>query len=142
MFEFNVKQGYHNDNLRDNVVSGSAGTMGEYNQKVMVRDTISASLTKQQIDKVFDTAEHQADYVVGLYRLAIPNFDKVRQVHGYPIISELTANYIWDKSREFDKFHHPNVISGGIWMNNGFGVDKNLDDWIVNTDNSILEYKD
>lgn len=88
-------------------------------------------LTKQQIDTIFDEAEHQADYVIALYRCAFPNWDDIEKVNGYPSISKATNEYIFKKAIEFDKVNHPQVLNGGLWLNNGFKTVETMKDWFV-----------
>lgn len=87
-------------------------------------------LTPEMIDKVFADAKHQADYVIGLYRIAYPDFDNIAHVDGFPSISHETADYIFKKAIDFDAIHHPDVVKGGAWLNNGFTVD-DVTDWTV-----------
>jgi len=89
-------------------------------------------LTQEQIDEVFDNAKHQCEYVIGLYKLAFPlTWDMIQKVNGYPRVSKATNEYIFQKAIDFDKVHHPNVMAGGAWMNNGFGGKDGIDDWFI-----------
>jgi hypothetical protein len=90
-------------------------------------------LTKAAINEVFEDAEHQGEYTIGLYKLAYPTlWDRVLKVNGYPSISKVTAEYIMGKAMEFDKEHHPKVMCGGLWLNNGFStLDETVPDWVV-----------
>lgn len=43
---------------------------------------------------------------------------------------------------KIDEIYHPNVLHGGIWLNNGFSSsDEITDDFIAEVDESIIEYK-
>lgn len=89
-------------------------------------------LTQEQIDQVFSDAKHQCECVIALYKLAYPNtWDTIQKVNGYPRISKATNEYIFTKAIAFDKVHHSSVMAGGLWMNNGFGTEHGLEDWIV-----------
>lgn len=90
-----------------------------------------ASLTKDQIDSIFEEADHQVDYVIGLYREVIPGWEQIHRLSGYPRVSKKTSTYIYRKVQEFDEEHHPNCLPGGLWMNKGFSTDKELEDWMV-----------
>lgn len=84
-------------------------------------------ITHNQIDDLFDSATHQADYLIGLYRLVYsPYWDEIKKVNGWPEIDDDTNNYIWRKAIEFDQVHHPDCVAGGAWMNNGFSTLKTL----------------
>ena len=90
-------------------------------------------LTKEVIDQVFKEAEHQSDYTLGLYGIAYPTvWERVEKVNGFPSISHVTAEYIMEKAMEFDRKHHPRVMNGGLWLNNGFStLDETVPDWVV-----------
>lgn len=88
-------------------------------------------LTQEQICAVFDAAKHQTDYLLGLYRIAHPNLDKIKSLDGFPKISSATGKFIMEKAMNFDRKHHPQVFSGGMWMNSGFGTDDSVPDWEV-----------
>lgn len=100
-------------------------------------------LTCERIDKIFAEAEHQADYVRGLYREVIPDWDSVEKVHGWPSISERTSRYIYSKATAFDKEHHPGCLPGGAWMNSGFsGHDvEDLEDWTARLEGVEVVYE-
>lgn len=101
---------------------------------------ITKSLSKATIDTIFEMANEQGDYCMSLYSYAIPNWNTVISVNGYPKISSETSVYIFSKAIAYDKEHHPDVIAGGLWLNYGFGVDKNVEPWTVQYDEDIIEY--
>lgn len=103
---------------------------------------IITPLPKITIDAIFASAHHQADYVIGLYRQAVPDWDKVEHVNGYPQIGKSTADYIFMKAIEFDKRVHRDVLAGGCWMNNGFSVSNDITDWTVEVESDIVKYKE
>jgi hypothetical protein len=83
-------------------------------------------LTAEAIDAVFDAASEQADYVLGLYRLVIPDFDRVAKVQRWPKVSPAMTEYIFARAIAFDRLHHPGVMAGGLWLNVGFSTDEQL----------------
>ena len=99
-------------------------------------------ITKKQIDELFETYDHQADVIYNLYKLVIPDLDKVRKVHGFPRAGLKLCHYCARQFMEFDEKHHPDVMPGGIWLNNGFSSDKELDDWEVTAEGLPIEYKE
>jgi len=104
---------------------------------------ITKPLTIEMIERVFNQAEHQKDYLIGLYRVVI-NFDSVKRMNHFPKVSQKTSEYIFKKAIEFDRENHPDVISGGLWMSMGFGLDQSPDqlinDWCVQIDDDAIEY--
>lgn len=92
-------------------------------------DTIE--LTQETIDNLFKDATNQGDVLIALYKIAFPDWDNIRKLSGWPSISNKTSDYLFKKFIEFDRKYHPDVIGGGCWLNSGFSVEKNLDDWKI-----------
>jgi len=102
------------------------------------------TLTRDQIDAIFEDElnqenPHQSNIAIRLYKIAIPNYDKVKSINGWPTISENTSVYIFEKFIRFDKKFHPNVLNGGLWLNKGFSTDRTLEDWQISTENIRIE---
>ena len=85
-----------------------------------------AVLTREQVDEVFDRAATQQDYLLGLYRLVIPDFDRVEKVHRWPTISQEFWLYICDKAMAWDRAHNVRALHGGAWLNWGFSSDATI----------------
>ncbi len=96
-------------------------------------------LSKEAIDQVFEEAVHQGDYLTGLYKLAIPQWDAVHKVKGYPAINNETWKYICRKAMAFDKEHHPQVLAGGAWINKGFSAGETVPEWQADLSSVTLE---
>src|SRR4030043_1537040 len=88
-------------------------------------------ITQSKIDERFKDKIHQYDVLISLYKLVIPEWDNIRKLTGWPSVNNYTWTYICQLFIEFDKKHHPDVLSGGCWMNSGFSIDNNLDNWEV-----------
>lgn len=78
------------------------------------------TLTKEQIDACFEGETHQGDVIIKLYKLLHPDWDKIKKFNGFPRAGDGVWEYIMKKFRDFDEVHHPNVIKGGVWINNGW----------------------
>ena len=99
-------------------------------------------LTQEMIDNVFETAADQGEAVIGMYKIAFPEWDRITKIHdGYPHVSSDTSTYIFGKAIAFDKEHHPDVLAGGAWMNSGFSGEEGIPDWVVDTSDCRLELK-
>ena len=101
-------------------------------------------LTKEKIDQIFEEArkeKHQTAYMLALYKLALPEWDRISKCD-WPEVSEETAEYVMSKAMEFDREFHPDVLNGGAWMNSGFKVSDNKEfpDWMIDTSNCKIEY--
>ena len=77
-----------------------------------------------KIDEIFDQAMQQSDYVLGLYRLAVPDFDQVPGPVPYPKVPKDVHAYIFHKAIAWDKAHVPNVMAGGAWLCCGFSAEQ------------------
>lgn len=105
-----------------------------------VRAGMIVPLTKADIDHIFEAAQHQYDYVLGLYRLAFGDaYDHISKMKGWPTISDATAKYIYGLAIAFDKKHHPGVFAGGAWMNKGMSSEKDFPDWQVRLCDGVME---
>lgn len=101
---------------------------------------ITIQLSKETIDKIFEKAEEQADYVINLYKIAFSEWDNIKHVDGYPIVSGTTNRYIFEKAVSFDKEKHPNLMHGGLWLNKGFGASEEVKDWEITLEDCVIEY--
>jgi hypothetical protein len=98
-------------------------------------------LTEKQVDYIFETSADQSEATIALYKIAFPEFDRIKQVDGFPAIGKELSLHIWNKFFEFDRLHHPGVMPGGRWMNNGFSTDETLKPWelSISSVNVIME---
>lgn len=99
-------------------------------------------LTKEQVDGCFENARDQSEAFVALYKLVIPEWDRVDKIKGWPKAGKEVDAYIFKKFIEYDGNHHPNVIKGGMWMNSGWSSGEGLEDWEVTVDPEIIKYKE
>lgn len=103
------------------------------------------TLTKKEIDNIFETAPDQTVACVELYKLAFPDWDNITSINPWPLIGNEAGLYIMGKFMEFDRKHHPNVMNGGLWMNKGFShlnseqQKYKLGAWELTTDNCKVE---
>lgn len=109
-------------------------------------------LPKEKIDDIFDKAESQYDYWSALYRVAFPNWDDIKKIKGFPHVSEETNSYIiakcieWDDAHNLVSEHGLPVLSGGLWINKGFGTAFHGEycdiDWMIDVSGVEVKYKD
>jgi len=91
-------------------------------------------LDKEKVKLLFEENSHQSDVLVGLYRMAYPDYDQIAKIDGWPTINQKTWMTIAGLFRDFDIEHHPEVMSGGCWLNTGFSTlaaTEDLKDWEV-----------
>jgi len=109
--------------------------------------TRKVKIFEKEIDQIFEKESEKENpnsqnCLLILYKKAIPDWDNVKHVEGFPNISSKTANFMCEKFIQFDKkFAPPNVMPGGIWINNGFStMNPDVPDWEIWVDESILRY--
>jgi hypothetical protein len=92
-------------------------------------------LDENKVRVLFDTCETQGIVLLELLKMIYPDiesWDKSLRLNGWPEVNEHTNDILYRLFIEYDKNHHPEVISGGLWMNRGFAyTDEDLDDWEV-----------
>ena len=78
-----------------------------------------------------------------IYRLVFPRWDDIEAIEKWPTVNPFTWKAICRMAMDFDKIHHPDVVNGGLWMNNGFStVDGSaLRDWHVSLEGVKVTYK-
>lgn len=77
-------------------------------------------LDKKRVKELFETCDHQADVLIGIYRMVFPEYDFIEAFDGWPKINPETSKEISRMFMDFDQVHHPDVLNGGLWMNCGF----------------------
>ena len=86
---------------------------------------------KGYIESLFEKHEQQGDVLIDLYRLVLPDWDKIDKIIYSPKIGKRFWRYICQLFIDFDKEHHPEAFKGGIWFNQGFSSDGKLSDWEI-----------
>jgi len=101
------------------------GKLGINNEKSL-RDYINA---------IFKQHDHQADVLIDIYKMILPDWDSIEKIDGYPEAGNALWKFICNQFIEFDRKHHPKVFKGGIWLNTGFSVNKELSSWKISFSN-------
>ena len=86
---------------------------------------------KAYIKSLFENFEHQSDVLGGLYKLVLPDWDRIDKIIYSPKVGKRFWRWICQLFIEFDSIYHPDVFKGGIWFNQGFSSDGNLSDWEI-----------
>jgi len=102
-------------------------------------------MSKKSIDSVFEVANNSNEYLEKMYRMAIPDWDKVISA-GFDCVkvNKTTGEYIMAKALAFDKIIGSPYMPGGPWLNQGFSVLDNeaIGDWEVKINLDDIEYSD
>lgn len=83
----------------------------------------TVQLDKNEISKLFETAEHSTDIILALYKMVYGDrWDKISSINGCPTCNKSTALELMGKFIAFDKAKttDQNYMLGGYWFNNGF----------------------
>ena len=90
---------------------------------------------KAYIQSIFSKHDHQKNIMVDLYKLVLPDWEKIEKIEGYPEAGRELSIFISKQFMQFDRKHHPDCMAGGAWMNTGFSVNGNLDPWQISLRN-------
>jgi len=96
------------------------------------------------VKSVFASYTHQDNVLLGLYKLVLPDWDRIDYiVEGKPHIGEEGWREIFMLFQAFDQEHHGAecILPGGLWLNLGFIMDKNLGPWEVDTSRMKIAFK-
>lgn len=96
---------------------------------------------RTKIDECFANKSHQSEVLLALYKLVYPNWEDIVSIDGFPTAGRGIAEYIVRKFMAFDRKHHPNVVAGGLWLNNGWSSDEHMDRWSINMETAKVELK-
>lgn len=99
-------------------------------------------MKKERIDEIFENADDSTDALIALYKEAIPEFDNVKKLHGWPEAGEKLCHYCCAKMIELDEKNNAKHMKGGYWLNNGFSRNTELGDWEVKVNPSIIELEE
>jgi hypothetical protein len=97
-------------------------------------------ILREHIVGIFGRHNHQQEILIDLYRLALPQWDEITKVTGYPEVGKELWIFICRLFQEFDRKHHPGCLPGGAWMNVGFSVNEKLEPWEIAFDNCHVQY--
>lgn len=89
-------------------------------------------LTKEEIDAIFEKYDHQQNVCIALYKLVYPDWDKIKQVVGWPKAGKAVSEYLMQQFIRFDRKHHRGrrkgdvrdrgCVAGGLWLSSGFST--------------------
>jgi hypothetical protein len=96
---------------------------------------------KARIRTFFQDHDHQDQILKELYRMVIPDWDKVKEIRGYPEIGDQAWLFICRLFMEFDRDHHPDCLPGGAWTNLGFSANTRLGPWDLDYSHCSITYQ-
>jgi hypothetical protein len=92
-----------------------------------------STLKEEHVRALFSSSTKECDVLIGLLKLAIPNWDNVEYIlEGKPKIGEEAWRIIYDLFCDFNEKHPgESMFPGGLWLSMGFSVTKNLGPWEI-----------
>lgn len=92
------------------------------------------TITKEQIDQIFEEAEKPEDYLISFIHLSVSKEDFQKAVNvGFTLVGSGLYEYLYKKGLEFDrKYYDENGIPafpGGLLLNYGPSFDPSLEPW-------------
>lgn len=110
-------------------------------QKHMVKQGITTKEKLQhRLQEVFEQAEHQNSALIGIYKMLVPNWERLDRLEGFPSVGIEMWQYIANLFIDFDQRHHPKVFKGGLWVNTGFSSSDELGPWEISFDRCNVIY--
>jgi hypothetical protein len=99
-------------------------------------------ISKEAVEVIFASAAGQADYLIGIYKLVLPDWDSIEKVGGWPSCNDKTWKEIARLAMAWDQ-KGTDCLAGGAWMNSGFSTahGAGLPDWTVSLEGVELTYK-
>jgi len=96
-------------------------------------------LNPERVKVLFGIKKDQADVLIAIYKMVFPEWDRIEKVGdeklSWPVCNSWTYKKIVGWFMDFDRKFHPDVMNGGLWLQNGFSTDerysKDLADWEV-----------
>lgn len=99
------------------------------------------TLTQADVDACFEGKDNQEDVIIALYKLIYPDWDDIAKIEGWTAAGHDLNHYIMLKFQVFDQLHHPKVLPGGAWMNNGWSTDRGIPEWVVERNPVVYKEK-
>lgn len=95
---------------------------------------------QHRLQQIFEQAEHQQAALIGLYKIFLPDWDRIDRLEGYPVVGRGLWQYIANLFIDFDQRHHPQVFNGGLWLNQGFSSSGDIGPWEISMDRCNVIY--
>ncbi len=95
---------------------------------------------QRRLQEIFEKAEHQERALIELYRMVIPDWDRLERLEGFPVVGQEMWKYICQLFIDLDQRLHPEIFKGGLWMNAGFSCSGDLGPWEISMDRCRFIY--
>ncbi len=110
-------------------------------QKHLTQQGINSKETLQHhLQEIFEQAQSQEAVLISLYKMFIPDWERIERIEGYPVVGQGMWQYIANLFIHYDQNHHPKVLNGGLWINQGFSSNEDLGAWEISMDKCNVIY--
>ena len=92
------------------------------------------------IKGIFRKHDHQEKILIDLYKMVLPDWERIKKSGVIPKQAVRYGNLSAICLSSSTKKKHPGCMAGGIWMNNGFQSNSELDPWELSFENYTVEY--
>jgi hypothetical protein len=93
-----------------------------------------------RLQEIFEKAEHQERALIELYRMVIPDWERLERLEGFPVVGQEMWQYICRLFVDYDQRKHPQVLNGGLWVHAGFSSSGDLAPWEISMDRCHFIY--
>ncbi|WP_321492160.1 hypothetical protein [uncultured Desulfobacter sp.] len=95
-------------------------------------------IAKEQVDNIFKQSKNTEEALIALYKLILPDWEKIKTSKGFPLIGKEGWLYI---CKCFIRLSKP-TDNGfpGLWLNSGFGSSDYLPMWTVDLNHFYPTY--
>ncbi|WP_020586343.1 hypothetical protein [Desulfobacter curvatus] len=95
---------------------------------------------EHRLQDLFEQAEHQEAALISLYKMLIPDWERIERLEGHPIVGRGLWQYIGNLFIDFDQRNHPQIFNGGLWLNQGFSSSDEIGPWEISMDQCNVIY--
>jgi hypothetical protein len=114
-------------------------------EKQCQKHLLSQGITSKEklmcrLQEIFEQAEHQERALIELYRMLIPDWERLERLEGFPVVGQEMWQYICRLFVDYDQRKHPQVLNGGLWIHAGFSYSGDLAPWEISMDRCHFIY--
>jgi len=95
---------------------------------------------QHRLQEIFERTDHQNSALTEIYKLFIPDWEKIERLEGFPTVGQEMWCYICNLFIDLDQKHHHKVFNGGLWINSGFSSNPDLGPWEISFDHCSFIY--
>ena len=95
---------------------------------------------KNKVYNIIENSKTTEEIIKKIYQIFVPNFDQVKEMKNHPRCGQKMWNWIYEQITEFEE-KQKELFPGFVWIDRGFTVDYDLEDWEVDLSRCTLIMK-